>query len=103
MRAYHEAGHAVVDRRVGHTIKSVSITIMPAGDGFVRGVAYADGTEVVNNLKNLADLYDPGDVEEDRYVEILAGYWAGWQARCDTRRKGCDYQFEDDLGSIRMF
>jgi hypothetical protein len=74
VRAYHEAGHVVADRRVGHEIDSVSIKVEK---GVVKGSLCSAGTRPANLLEKCFEdgHVDQGDVQE--LLELLVPYWAG--------------------------
>ncbi len=105
VRAYHEAGHTVVDRRVGHIIKSVSIKIVidpRSGERWVDGVELNEETRPQILLRRCA--YD-GNVDEGDEKELLAalvGIWAGPAAQAKYRPESVQpVDSESDLCQLR--
>ena len=97
--AYHEAGHVVAFRRVGHEIEFVSIEIV---GNIVVGAHCSKGTRPASLLEKCFEegCVDQGDEQE--LVEALVPLWAGPAAQKKFRPESVHRDHgNDDLQKIR--
>jgi hypothetical protein len=99
VRAYHEAGHVVADRRIGHRIIRVSLAIEGR---FVKGELCGEGTRPARLLRKCIheEIVEAGDEQE--LEEALVGFWAGPAAQWKYRPESVLLiHSEDELDKIR--